>query len=412
MTFEDLARREPRLAELQKRCINLPDGVCATTFWGDAKSELKQLVGWHVDDPVLGTEAAYNVAWRETYVRLPDCIGRCPSCGGKVAAENSFTGVHPAADTQAPVTWSGVYDRANGVRKSWVLSVDMLGYSDSIRDAAAAGRAAEHLRDLFRIISSAYRYLNPATKRWALKIYSDNALVGYPVSDDGEGEVGRLFDSVAQFQLSVVLQGQFVRGGLAAGYAFVDEDIAYGLPLLEAHHVEAQIARSPRIVLTSAARRILARHADYFDDPYRRTQNYPVLVDADGKWFIDYLSRISGDRPYWGLDEGAMLLHRERVQRALETYDKVERIGPKYRWAVAYHNAVCRGIERLDLAVPYGGELPAAPHRPTPDDVDAALAEQRARQGVDPWMDLARVFDIAIRRTGTADDESGAQRGG
>ena len=62
-----------------------PANFCANEVWYGyfhrvgLKKRLCQLVGWERADrdPVLGTSAAYDVAYEVIYQALPDCRGRC-----------------------------------------------------------------------------------------------------------------------------------------------------------------------------------------------------------------------------------------------------------------------------------------------------------------------------------------------
>jgi hypothetical protein len=90
VTFEDLARLEPRLQSLLEEArrhhnSRRPD-FCANAVWyGYAghlpglKPRLLFLVGYERRDrhPVLSTSLAYDVAYDTIYQALPDCRGRC-----------------------------------------------------------------------------------------------------------------------------------------------------------------------------------------------------------------------------------------------------------------------------------------------------------------------------------------------
>lgn len=81
LTWRELVRREPRLAELLREAKAVDDSdphFCANLVWygrGGLKERLCRLVGWEAekDDPVLRTPEAYDLAYEKIYNALPDC---------------------------------------------------------------------------------------------------------------------------------------------------------------------------------------------------------------------------------------------------------------------------------------------------------------------------------------------------
>ena len=58
---------------------------------------------------------------------------------------------------------------------------------------------------------------------YKVKIFTDNIVIGYPVMfDDAESELGRIFFSLAFFQLSMVNQGFFLRGAISIDNLYID----------------------------------------------------------------------------------------------------------------------------------------------------------------------------------------------
>lgn len=85
--WDDLVRREPRLADLlnEARAVTSRGDphFCANAVWfgypgsgyPGLKPRLVELVGWEAEsgDPVLHTEVAYDVAYHTVYDALPTC---------------------------------------------------------------------------------------------------------------------------------------------------------------------------------------------------------------------------------------------------------------------------------------------------------------------------------------------------
>lgn len=87
LTFDELVRREPALAELLRevRAVSSKDDryYCANAVWygygqyrrSGLKPRLLQLVGWcaRKDDPILRSEKASDLAYHTICNALPDC---------------------------------------------------------------------------------------------------------------------------------------------------------------------------------------------------------------------------------------------------------------------------------------------------------------------------------------------------
>jgi hypothetical protein len=89
LTFERLADLEPRLRALLEEARAhhsdpSPDFCANAVFYGYAhvrqglKARLLKLVGWESGrHDLLGTSAAYDVAYDTIFEALPDCRGNC-----------------------------------------------------------------------------------------------------------------------------------------------------------------------------------------------------------------------------------------------------------------------------------------------------------------------------------------------
>jgi len=83
IAFDDLAQLEPRLQSHYERARDMRGTrkFCEVTAWdghrpaGGLKAEVSKLVGWYRPDkePVLGSDQAYEVAYRHIRLALPEC---------------------------------------------------------------------------------------------------------------------------------------------------------------------------------------------------------------------------------------------------------------------------------------------------------------------------------------------------
>ena len=134
--------------------------------------------------------------------------------------------------------------------------------------------------------------------------------------------------------------------------AFIKEVItsfSFLKALLEAHQIEQSIARDPRIVLSDSVLRLVRQHANYYAFPEESPQNYHVLIDADGKPFINYLiglivENTTGNYILW--DE--LKKHKRHIESGLVEYREEPGNWAKYYWLANYHNYFCNEYSDFD----------------------------------------------------------------
>lgn len=139
---------------------------------------------------------------------------------------------------------------------------------------------------------------------YALKAFTDNIVIGWPIRDDGEGELGQAFFALSLFQYEMINAGFLLRGAISVGNLYVDDIAVVGGGLIEAYEGEASLARDPRIILTSSATRAVKQHLEYYGSRSgggsHAPQNRKLLQDADGQLFLNYLDTtvlIDEDNP-------------------------------------------------------------------------------------------------------------------
>jgi hypothetical protein len=238
------------------------------------------------------------------------------------------------------------------IRESWVVYLDILGFSASVLDASATTSEAEHLDRLRAALTEAKRDLVPKPNKYvslkkqvapyAVKLFTDNIVIGFPIQDDGESEFGRVISTVGLYQYSLLRHGFFVRGGMTVGHLYMDEDMVYGSGLLDAYAAETKLARDPRIVLAPAAMDLIHHHLVYYAKVAETPHNQHLLVDADSQMFVNYLALpIDGvdDIPEEYVDD--LTNHRDLILSRLKDFDGVPSIWSKYAWSGTYHNVFC-----------------------------------------------------------------------
>lgn len=233
-----------------------------------------------------------------------------------------------------------------------VAYMDILGYSEAIRASEAAGTQQAELRTLHKAMMSGRQWLEdgddpPELKEfmkkdfYALKAFTDNIVIGWPVRDDAEVEFGSAFFKLGAFQFEMAISGYFMRGGLAVGEAYVDDIAVFGGALIEAYDGESKVARDPRIILTPTAIAAANQHLTYYTNKRHAPHVRELVKDADGQWFLNYLECV-----LWAEDEQGPFYeefarHKMAVEEKLRFYKDTPAIWSKYAWVAGYHNYFC-----------------------------------------------------------------------
>ena len=244
------------------------------------------------------------------------------------------------------------------LRLSVVCHADILGYRERLTEAVKSGTERELLLTLIGAIDESYGFLrklaDPAgfgdEESYAVKVFSDNIAVGYPVSGNGDGEyeLGRALNLLSFVQSVIASHGFLMRGGLAIGSHYMDENIVFGGAFLEAVKKDRS-GTSPRIVLTGDTREIALRYLKRYQVPTMSPEwENCLLEDTDGSYFISYLDAAFSEFPDGGVFTELLQAHKKTVEQGLQESLRDLNVWVKYAWAAKYHNFVCREFaERL-----------------------------------------------------------------
>ena len=241
------------------------------------------------------------------------------------------------------------------LRPSVFAFMDILGYTQLILDSEAQGTQQTTLHELHAALTKGRKWLDKMDNEpkdlklfgehydlYALKAFTDNIVIGWPIGDDAENEIGDAFDKVGAFQFQMAIEGFFVRGGISVGDAYVDDIAVFGGALIEAYEGESKLARDPRIILTSSAVETVKHHLEYYPNQQDAPHVHDLLQDADGQWFVNYLTPV-----LWPVDNDGepfyeeFAAHKAAVEAKLALYQSDPPIWSKYAWVARYHNHFC-----------------------------------------------------------------------
>lgn len=174
-----------------------------------------------------------------------------------------------------------------------------------------------------------------------LKAFTDNIVIGWPIHNDAEFEIGTASTCLAQFQLQMAIEGFFVRGALAVGPTYIDDIAVFGGALTEAYHGESTLARDPRIILTNTAMQAAKLHLTYYTDKEKAPHARAILKDSDGQWFINYLDCLleneEDGKPFYK----ELMQHKAAIEQKLADHKSNPSVWSKYAWVASYHNYFC-----------------------------------------------------------------------
>jgi hypothetical protein len=235
---------------------------------------------------------------------------------------------------------------------SFVCHVDILGYQQLCQSAlqsSSKNEADKFLRKVRSALNQAYDRVREKSKLWRdnkffeIKIFTDNIVVGYPINDFdrtfGEAELGHIFDVFGEFQLGLAMEGFLVRGGIACGYHYMDEEIVFGDALIEAVKQDTT-GGAPKISLAPSATKALQKHLGFYKNLNHAPQLYDLLEDADDSIFINYLQNAFSAFPNAGIFYEVFEKHKETLTSGLKEFSSTPGIRSKYEWAARYHNSV------------------------------------------------------------------------
>lgn len=238
------------------------------------------------------------------------------------------------------------------LRESVFVFMDILGYRDLIIQAQRSNTQESTLRALHSALLKGRHRLEdkdlPETLQkfgekdlFALKAFTDNIVIGWPVHSDAEAEFGSAFMRLAIFQFDMAVEGYFVRGALSVAPVYVDEVAVFGDALVEAYEGESELARDPRIILTDSAVRAAKQHIQYYSRPMLAPHARDILKDADGQWFLNYLEAVLIAEDEHGPFYDEFLRHKHAVEKKLAAHAKNPSVWAKYAWVANYHNYFC-----------------------------------------------------------------------
>ncbi|MCK4814783.1 hypothetical protein KA005_03355 [bacterium] len=240
------------------------------------------------------------------------------------------------------------------LRPSVVAFIDILGYSDQIDRCGSFDEEKELFGRLYYALSKWKHHLDPSQSQKKLdesnfdkntgksvlwfRAFTDNIVVGYPITSIDKIELEDIFRRLSFFQLLMAAEGFFFRGAISIGALYMDDIMVFGNGLVEAYKAEAKLARDPRIILTDSVLEVVKAQLNNDVNRLEIPHTMSLLRDADGQIFLNYLDKIFMKMGTWpdGIEK-----HKKNVETNLAYYKSQPMIWNKYMWVARYHNYYC-----------------------------------------------------------------------
>jgi hypothetical protein len=221
------------------------------------------------------------------------------------------------------------------VGQNWTYGIvaflDILGFSELIKSDVKT-TSPQNLQRLLDVLSAINEHV--LGEGATLRAFSDSVVIHSPLACD---KFVGLLDVVASLQRQSILRGVLVRGGIAIGKHFQNEQLVYSEALVRAYDLERKEARFPRVVVD---RELLdwSLNDDAMNPDLLDASRALMLLDRDGQRFVNYL------------DGDTLSAHSELIS----TY-KIDKVSAsvleKVQWLAIYHNHRAQVLNKPELTI-------------------------------------------------------------
>lgn len=274
-----------------------------------------------------------------------------------------------------------------------MVCLDIIGYKAIIEEANSSGSPEPRVSDLRWVIDFA-RDRVEHSKRWSQKawpptndaelidrirqqVLSDTIVLTCPVTKEGDGCFYALLFATTLVN-ALASKDFWIRGAITRGPHYHDDErgIVFSPAFVEAYMMGENEAFYPRVLVAEkvskdAEQVRLVDTGQEGEDVLKQRRTFAqkaILIDRDGRCFLNYLSSIDADNLlHW--DEApetyrwcdaehiALSRHAELIGRHLQEHAGNPRIAAKYGWLADYHNRFCEALPK-DLPdkyrIPFG----------------------------------------------------------
>jgi hypothetical protein len=204
-----------------------------------------------------------------------------------------------------------------------VAFLDVLGFASFV-ETDASTPSPQHLERLLSCLSEVRESIPPGGLD--LRSFSDSIILSGVMSLDSVAEI---VTAVVKLQRIFARRNVLVRGAIAYGKHFIDQDSVYSEALVRAYKLERDHARFPRVLLDLDLLDWFIHDTGCTPELQAQISQY-LLRDRDGHVFLHYL-------------DSTLLGQHSQLLKDYETKDVTASVLEKWQWLAAYHNYIAQG---------------------------------------------------------------------
>lgn len=176
-----------------------------------------------------------------------------------------------------------------------VAFIDILGATNAILKQADGSLKVIHT--IYKNAAMVFpMFHEPGLERPKVKIFSDNIVVALPY-DASQQRADALFAVAvmsAMLQVSFLVRGWLIRGGIASGDFFMDDVMVWGPALVRAYELESRVAYFPRVVIEPDLAKVCDLEHILQHTRDINSHGYAFGKDADGMFRVEPLFDVGG----------------------------------------------------------------------------------------------------------------------
>lgn len=220
-----------------------------------------------------------------------------------------------------------------------VAFLDILGFENLIDLAEELDNPTELIQYVNEAFTNAFSRSHLHREQFKIKLFSDCISIS---TDPSPPNILMLIAITASIQRNLIQKGIALRGAVAFGKHFENENMIFSKALVLAHLLEKKFAVYPRVLIHSRifdllSNEQLTEHREKYGTTF-------ISSDFDNYFYVDYLDNIrymletSADRSIYTLCVIVFQLHQKCILSYMEDIKAKTEIGQKYLWMANYHN--------------------------------------------------------------------------
>ncbi|WP_145408764.1 hypothetical protein [Paenibacillus xylanexedens] len=248
-----------------------------------------------------------------------------------------------------------------------VAFIDILGFSNLVKDSAENGQKAELLLSLLKdieafikkeedIFHTSERIGNTTVANLKVNYtqFSDSIILStdivvpeiHGIKVPNINNFMKIFSMLSYLQAKFLNEGILLRGGLTWGPIFHEKNICFGPAFIRAYNLESRLSVNPRIVidpLITTLDVIPTEYEDYDLYPYLMETNFKGFMflkdEEDGNYFINFMAL----QTFKANAHSILDKVKENIKGMSEGDENEKKIISKHQWLIRKINEFLKG---------------------------------------------------------------------